>query len=99
MLKEWLFWVFGLGILRLCIGGGCCFGSMWLLERDFWLFVDLWDVVFVWIFEKMAIGGGKGREKAVWVKVAVVKGFLVVWIQHVTKQQIYKSDYYPSSNT
>jgi len=26
----------------------------------------------------MAIGGGKGREKAVWVKVAVVKGFLVV---------------------
>jgi len=26
----------------------------------------------------MAIGGGKGRKKAVWVKVAVVKGFLVV---------------------
>ena len=22
---------------------GCCFGSRWLLEMDFWLFVDSWD--------------------------------------------------------
>ena len=43
MLKEWLFWVFGLGILWFCLGGGYCFGSRWLLEMDFWLFVDSWD--------------------------------------------------------
>ena len=26
---------FGLGIMQLCLEGGCCFGPRWLLERDF----------------------------------------------------------------
>lgn len=34
---------FGLGILKLSLEDGCCFGPRWLLERDFWLFVDSWD--------------------------------------------------------